>query len=158
MRAFVFIAAGTRYAIEASWVEAVHPLVRARPVHGAPSWLAGVIDVHGELVPLVDASALLAGDARTVPTLGARVLLIDAGVGGDGPRARFALSVDRVDAAADLDADGSWRTGAQAVPWLGAVLQHRGQPVQMFDPGTLASGHPQLAAPAGPIAPRERSR
>lgn len=158
MRAFVFNAAGTRYAIEASWVEAVHPLVRARPVHGAPPWLAGVIDVHGELVPLVDASALLSGEARTVPTLGARVLLIDAGVGGDGPRARFALSVDRVESAADLDADGSWRTGAQAVPWLGAVLQHGGHPVQVFDPGTLASAHPQLAAPSSAKTIQERSR
>ena len=55
MRAFVFNAAGTRFAIDARAVEAVHPLVRARPVAGGPPWLAGAIDVHGELVPMVDA-------------------------------------------------------------------------------------------------------
>ena len=45
MRAFVFIADGARYAVDAACVEAVHPLVRPRPVPGAPPWLAGVIDV-----------------------------------------------------------------------------------------------------------------
>jgi len=35
------------------------------------------------------------------------------------------------------------------VPWLGAVLQHGGEAVQVLDPLALAAANPQLAAPAG---------
>jgi chemotaxis-related protein WspB len=147
VRAFVFIADGARYAVDAACVEAVHPLVRPRPVPGAPPWLAGVIDVHGEFVPLVDAVALLGGSGSVRATLGARVMLVDTGI-GDGPRARFALAVDRVLDAADLDDDGAWRAGAGTTAWLGAVVQHDGHAVQRFDPATLAETHRQLAAPA----------
>ena len=97
MRMFIFQTAGHRYALDAACVQAVHPLVRAKPVPGAPAWLAGVIDVHGELVPMVDAAMLLSGTACVQRTLGARVLLVDTGIGqSGGARARFALAVDRV--------------------------------------------------------------
>jgi chemotaxis-related protein WspB len=153
MRTFVFVAAGHRYAIDASCVQAVHPLVRARTVPGAPPWLTGVIDVHGEFVPLVDAVALLHGSGSVERTLGARILLLDTGI-GDSTRARFALAVDRVEDASDVDEAGAWGAGAGATPWLGAVLQHRGEPAQRFDPRLLADSHAQLAAPAGPLARR----
>ena len=146
MRTFVFVAAGHRYALDASCVEAVHPLVRPRQVPGGPPWLAGVIDVHGELVPLVDATALLAGSGATERTMGARVLLVDTGI-GDGTRARFALAVDRVEDAEEIDMSGAWRTGTGSSAWLGAVVQHRGEPAQCFEPRLLADAHPQLAAP-----------
>jgi len=149
MRTFVFTAAGSSYALDASWIQAVHPLVRARPVPGTPAWLAGVIDVHGELVPMVDAAMLLSGTATVQRTLGARVLLVDTGIGQGGARARFALSVDRVLDAVALEQDGGWRSGAGVVPWLGAVLQHGGEAVQVLDPLALAAANPQLAAPAG---------
>lgn len=154
MRTFVFLAAGHRYALDASGVQAVHPLVRARPVPGTPPWITGVIDVHGEFVPLVDATALLHGSGTVERTLGARILLLDTGI-GDGTRARFALAVDRVEDAVDLDEGGAWGSGAGSTPWLGAVLQHRGEPAQRFEPRLLAEAHAQLSAPPGPIARRD---
>ena len=155
MRTFLFVAAGHRYALDASCVQAVHPLVRARAVPGGPPWLPGVIDVHGEFVPLVDATALLAGAGSVERTLGARVLLVDTGT-GDGTRARFALAVDRVEDAADLDDLGAWHAGAGGAAWLGAVVQHRGLPAQRLDPRALAESHGQLAAPA-PLARKEHA-
>ena len=146
MRAFVFNAAGTRFAIDARVVEAVHPLVRARPVTGGPPWLAGAIDVHGELVPMVDAAALLAGGAVS-RTVGARVLLIDTGI-GEGTRARFALAVDRVAEATELDLDAAWASGALGAPWLGAVIPFGADAVQRFEPAALAETHAMLAGPA----------
>ena len=155
MRTFVFVAAGHRYALEASCVQAVHPLVRARAVPGGPPWLPGVIDVHGEFVPLVDATALLAGAGSVERTLGARVLLVDTGT-GDGTRARFALAVDRVEDAADIDDLGAWHAGAGGAAWLGSVVQHRGLPAQRLDPRALAESHAQLAAPS-PLARKEHA-
>ena len=134
MRTFVFVAAGHRYALDASSVQAVHQLVRARAVPGGPPWLAGVIDVHGEFVPLVDAVALLRGTGAVRPTLGARVMLLDTGIGA-GPRARFALAVDRV-----LD---MVRTAINvAGDCVGAVVVHRLSPELHGEP-----------APAAPEAP-----
>ena len=37
MRMFIFQTAGHRYALDAACVQAVHPLVRAKPVPGAPA-------------------------------------------------------------------------------------------------------------------------
>jgi chemotaxis signal transduction protein len=147
MRAFVFNAAGTRFAIDARVVEAVHPLVRARPVAGGPPWLAGAIDVHGELVPMVDAASLLAGGSAV-----SRILLIDTGI-GEGTRARFALAVDRVAEAAELDLDAAWGSGALGAPWLGAVIPFGADAVQRFEPAALAIAHAMLAGPAD-AAPR----
>lgn len=145
MRAFVFVAAGARYAMDASAIQAVHPLVHARPVAGAPTWLRGVIDVHGEMVPLVDACALLGGGEVT-RTLGARVLLVDTGEVRGQARGRFALAVDRVLDPEDLELDGAWRGGSGLHPWLGAVVAHGGEAAQILDPAALAGAHPQLEA------------
>jgi len=146
MRAFVFVAAGSRYALEAGSIQAVHPLVRARPVNGAPAWLLGVIDVHGEMVPLVDAGQLLAG-VPVARQLGARVMLVDTGTVEGQVRARFALAVDRVLDPVELDFDGAWHAGSQAAPWLGAVVAHGGEAAQVFHARMLAGAHRQLAAP-----------
>lgn len=150
MRAFVFVAAGARYALDASCIQAVHPLVRARAVPGAPSWLRGVIDVHGEMVPCVDASQLLA-QTPSLQTLGSRVLLVDTGMADGLTRARFALVVDRVLDPVELELDGAWRSGSGAVPWLGAVVAHQGHAAQVFDPGMLAQAHRQLEAQDTPL-------
>lgn len=146
MRAFVFVAAGARYALDAACIQAVHPMVRARPVPGAPAWLRGVIDVHGEMVPLVDACQLLAGES-VQPTLGSRVMLVDTGEGAHATRARFALAVDRVLDPVELELDGSWHAGSGTVPWLGAVVAHGTHAAQVFDPSRLAQAHHQLAGP-----------
>lgn len=167
MRAFVFVAAGAHYAVEASSIQAVHPLVRAQPIPGAPPWLAGVIDVHGELVPMVDACALLAGvrsgdptagvggtGATTSPpprvahTLGARVVLVDTGIEAGRTRARFALAVDRVLDPVDLDMDTAWHGGSSSLPWLGSVVQLQdAAAAQLFDPVAFAKLHRQLTPP-----------
>ena len=154
MRTFVFVVANYRYAVDAAWVQAVHPLVRARPVPGAPPWITGDIDVHGEFVPLVDAANLLAGVEGVERTLGARILLIDTGF-GEGTRARFAMAVDRIEDAADLEESGAWGAGTQSVAWLGAVLQHQGQAAQRLDARALAEAYPQLSAPASALVPKD---
>jgi chemotaxis-related protein WspB len=154
MRAFVFVAADARYALDAAAVQAVHPLVNARPVAGAPPWLRGVIDVHGEMVPLVDACTL-AGGGHVAPTLGARVLLLDTGAAPGRVRGRFALAVDRVLDPVEIDMDGAW-AGGGLQPWLGAVVAHEGHAAQIMDPAALAAAHPQLEArPATDADPGE---
>jgi chemotaxis-related protein WspB len=51
-----------RYAIEASQVIEVLPLVAVRPIPMAPAGLAGIFDYRGTPVPLIDLSALILGE------------------------------------------------------------------------------------------------
>lgn len=152
MRAFVFVAAGAHYAMDASCIRAVHPLVHARPLPSAPPWLSGVIDVHGELVPLIDACQMLGG-TPVQRTLGARVLLIDSGDQYEDVRGRFALAVDRVLDPVALDMSTAWRGSSGAAPWLGAVVQHEGNAAQIFDVCAFALAHKQITLlPSGEAA------
>jgi hypothetical protein len=104
-------------------------------------------------------AALLNGTGNVQRTLGARILLVDTGMGeggsGDGVRARFGLAVDRIDDAVDIDQSGSWHAGSQTVAWLGEVVQFAGEPAQRVDARLLAAAFPQLAAPATSLAERE---
>jgi purine-binding chemotaxis protein CheW len=52
-----------RYAVELRHVEEVLPPVRATPVPGVAAMFAGVINVHGEIRPVVDLRRLLGMDA-----------------------------------------------------------------------------------------------
>ena len=50
-----------RYAIEATQVLEVLPLVNFKRIPGAPSSMAGVFNYHGTPVPLIDLSELALG-------------------------------------------------------------------------------------------------
>ena len=64
-------------------------MVAVSPLPGAPSILAGVINLHGSVVPVVDLRRRL-GSAPRAYGLGAHLLLVRS------PRRRLALSADQV--------------------------------------------------------------
>jgi len=84
----VFKVAGAEYAIPASEVLQMESFTEATPVPGAPSHVAGLVQVRGRVVPVVDARARfgLPPGERTLNTrvvvgqLGSRVvgLLVDS--------------------------------------------------------------------------------
>ena len=43
-----------RYAIEAAFVREVHPLENLAPLPGTPPFLAGIVNVRGRIVPVID--------------------------------------------------------------------------------------------------------
>jgi purine-binding chemotaxis protein CheW len=63
-----------RYGIDLSHVEEVLPPTVATPVPGAPAMFAGVINVHGEIRPVMDLRRLLGMDA--VPTGGGPRMIV----------------------------------------------------------------------------------
>jgi hypothetical protein len=60
-----------------------------------------------------------------------------------------------LDDAVDLEEEGGWNSGAQTVPWLGAILQHKGHAAQKLDARLLAAAHPQLSATSLPLAVKD---
>lgn len=50
-----------RYALEATMIAEVRPFAPARALPGTPAWVAGVIERHGEAVPVIDVAQLALG-------------------------------------------------------------------------------------------------
>ncbi len=85
-----FDLARERYAIETSLVQRIDRLYKLSPVPGVPPYFAGVVALHGEIVPIVDIGRLLgtpAGDG----TGGRRIIILGR------ERAELGIIVDRAD-------------------------------------------------------------
>ncbi|OMG72726.1 chemotaxis protein CheW [Burkholderia ubonensis] len=54
---------GERYALEAAQIVEVLALAPVKSIPGAPPWIAGAIDRHGEPVPVIDVAQLALGRA-----------------------------------------------------------------------------------------------
>lgn len=83
-----------RYAIEATQVVAVLPMVKAKPIPRSPAAVMGVFDYHGEPVPLIDLSRLALGRAA-LPRLSTRVVVV-LYPGGDGGSRMLGLVAEQV--------------------------------------------------------------
>jgi chemotaxis signal transduction protein len=86
----VLVAGEERYGIELTDVAEVLPSVRATPLPGAPPFLSGLINVHGEIRPVVDLQRLLDIQAVASDDLAPVVLLRRVG-------REMGLRVDRVE-------------------------------------------------------------
>ena len=135
-----------------AWVREVCPLVRLRPMPGAPEWLRGLMDHHGVLVPVLDLGVMLGGTGIE-PAVGARILLLEGPLGStsDARHALFGALVDAVDAPVTLDRDGSWSVpdGLPGLPFLHEVARAGPGLVLVLDAGRLAGQHPALLQGAG---------
>ena len=54
MKLFEFSCAGLRYALRLDSVERVEAAAAITPLPGAPPIIAGIINLHGEIVPVID--------------------------------------------------------------------------------------------------------
>lgn len=83
----LFELAGERYVLEADQVVEVLPLVHVKPVPQAPHGVAGVLNYHGEPVPVIDLNAMLLGPAAP-HVLSTRIILVryaDGSAAGEPP-------------------------------------------------------------------------
>jgi len=106
----VFEVDGRRLALEIAGVERVLRMVALDPLPRAPAVIAGVFDLHGELVPVVDVRHRLRLPER--PWRAADQLLVVR-----ARRGRLALAVERVATVAAVDA-GAIRRADETVPGL----------------------------------------
>jgi len=143
MKVLVFHIGRERYALPLTAVLRVLPVARLKPLPGAPHYVPGLLDLHGEPVPVVDLSRL-AGTPPSAVRYDTRILLVD--VPAAGRVRRLGLKAERVAGIAGIDAelrDG----GVTAAPWLGSVLVGAGETAGML----------QLIEPARLLAPEVAS-
>lgn len=109
---------GERYALDTSRVVEVLPLLDLREIPHAPGWIAGLFDYHGELVPVVDLSLLMAGSA--VPRfMSSRIVLTQYGA----PPRLLGVLAGQATSTLRAEADDFEDSGVQVhdAPYLGGV-------------------------------------
>ena len=103
MHVLLTIIGERRFAIDCADIVEVIPAVLHRPAGTGPAWLLGLIDVHAELLPLVDLSTIVDG-TRTPILLGTRIVVLR--LGGElfeGVTGRVGLLVPCVDGPVERD-------------------------------------------------------
>jgi chemotaxis-related protein WspB len=110
-----------RFALEASKVQEIIPLVRMRKIPKAPEWMAGLMRYHGKAVPVVDLCSLnLARSA--VRRLSTRIILV-CFTGQDKAEHLLGLLAEKVTETLHRQAEDFTPTGVQTpqAPHLGGV-------------------------------------
>lgn len=140
---FLLFQIGTdRYAIDARQVVEVLPPLAVKRIPLAPSSVAGLIDYHGQAVPLVDVGRMATGQAAQA-RLSTRIVLVDyplpAGAGSGGGTRLLGLLAERVTEtmardAADFQSSGLTPADAR---WLGPVATDAQGLVQWVQLGAL---------------------
>ena len=134
MNVLVFHIGPERYALPLGAVARVLPAARLKALPGAPDYVAGLLDLHGEPVPVIDLSRLAGCPAEAI-RYDTRILLIDLPVAGQ--LRRLGLQAERV-AGVEALAGAPRDPGVLAAPWLGAVA-HSGSSglLQLIEPSQL---------------------
>ena len=141
MKVLVFHIGSERYALPLAAVLRVLPAARPKTLPGAPGYVAGLLDLHGEPVPVIDLSRL-AGSPADAVRYDTRILLVDLPVAGQ--LRRLGLQAERV-AGVEALADAPLDPGVLAAPWLGAVARGAaGGMLQLIEPAHLLA--PDVAA------------
>lgn len=133
----VFALGHESYAIDTRFLRAVMRLEKLVAVPGAPNPIAGVTNVRGTILPVVDLRALL-GIAATRPGDGARVIVLGE------EAAEFGLLADTADEIAEIDI-GSLRppAGRRATGGAAFVRGIAGATLLVLDgEALLAAGEP----------------
>ena len=120
----LFSSGGARYGLEAGEVAEVLALRRLRPIAQAPAWVAGIFSHRGNLVPVLDLGALLAGQPAALRT-STRIVLVHYRCGGAAAAQLLGLIVERATdtlrcAPSEFRDYGLDNQGA---PYLGPVYQ-----------------------------------
>jgi len=121
------------YAIEAGAVRRILPFARLKILPSDLPAIAGVLNFHGQAVPVLDLTLLLTG-AISRERLGTRIILADIALASGSVRplgllAEGAHSVARF-AEGDFQPAGATPRGRT---WLGPVAEHSGQLVQRIE-------------------------
>lgn len=133
MLLLVFQIGGDRYALEASAVNEILPLVEIRPIPRAPEGIAGVFDYRGSPVPAIDLSALTLG-RRAERTLSTRLVIVDY-PDSAGERRPLGVIAEKATQTIRREPEDFVESGVTSAgaPYLGPVTRDAGGLVQRVD-------------------------
>ncbi len=122
-----------RFALEASNVQELVPIVHMKKIPTAPEWVAGVMCYHGQTVPVIDLCALhLARDS--VRQMSTRIILVHF-TAHDKAKHLLGLLAERVTETLRRRAEDFASTGVQTpdAPHLGGITSDQNGMLQWVD-------------------------
>ncbi len=137
MKVLVFLIGPDRYALRLPLVARVLPAAALKSVPLAPAYVAGLLDLHGEAVPVIDLSRL-SGITPAAVCFDSRIILVNY-VRTDVPNevrllgllAEHVIGIDSIAPAALAD------SGIDGAPFLGQVTGTANGLLQLVELGEL---------------------
>jgi chemotaxis-related protein WspB len=131
MKVLVFSIGPDRYCLRLGAIARVLPALELKHLPLAPSFVAGLMDLHGAPVPVIDLSRL-AGMAPEQVWFDTRIILVDYPLGGGATR-QLGLLAEHVTGIETLDDNALADGGVKAAPFLGQVAPGPSGMLQLVD-------------------------
>lgn len=131
MKLLVFHIGDDRYGLRLAVVRRVLPLMELKGLPLAPPAVAGLMNLHGASVPVIDLSAI-SGLPPARAHFDTRIVLVDY-TAPDGAVHALGLLAERVTGMQNIDAATLTIPGVQAAPFLGAVAGDEQGMVQLVE-------------------------
>lgn len=154
MKLLVFHIGADRYGLPLAVIRRVLPLMALKAIPLAPDMVAGLMNLHGAAIPVIDL-ARCGGAPAAVLRVDTRIVLVDYHAPGGAVHA-LGLLAERVLGVQEVDHETLADSGVQAAPFLGRVAGDAAGIVQLVHPehllpdalrALLFAPAPQEAAP-----------
>ena len=139
MLLLLFEVGSNRFGIDASEIIEVIPLVSLKKVPHAPECVSGIFNYRGQIVPVIDVSALL-GERPARSLLSTRIILVKPPEIGSGDRL-LGILAERATETLSCRKEELQPPGitVESARYLGEILPHPGGLVQRITVGSILS-------------------
>lgn len=134
MKVLVFHIGSDRYGLRLAAVARVLPAAGLKLLPLAPVFVAGLLDLHGEPVPVIDLSQLAGAPARQL-WFDTRIILVD--YPADGGARVLGLLAEHVAGIETIDQTSLADSGVAGAPFLGRVASGDAGMLQLVEPEGL---------------------
>ncbi|KQV46735.1 MULTISPECIES: chemotaxis protein CheW [unclassified Duganella] len=135
MRVLVFHIGADRYGLPLRQVRRVLPLLELKGIPLAPDCVAGLLNLHGDPMPVIDLSRI-SGGAPARQHFDTRIVLVDYTAPG-GKVYALGLMAERVQGVQDVSTQDLAPSGVQGAPFLGRVAGDAKGLVQLVEVNDL---------------------
>ncbi|MES2152819.1 MAG: chemotaxis protein CheW [Pseudomonadota bacterium] len=152
MKVLVFHIGPDRYGLRLGGIARVLPALALKQLPLAPDYVAGLLDLHGAPVPVIDLSRLAGADPGPV-WFDSRIILVDHAC-EDGVLRPLGLLAEHVLGVEEVDPAALAGSGVAGPPFLGQVASSGAGMLQLIEPaGLLTPAARALLFPAEALAP-----
>ena len=132
MKVLLFHIGRDRYGLPLAGIVRVLPLLELKQLPLTPDYVAGLMDLHGTPVPVIDLSRL-AGLPAAAAQFDTRIVIVDYRAPGGETMHALGLLASQVRGIADIDPQGLEDSGVATAPFLGQVASDADGIVQLVE-------------------------
>ncbi|MEG0885846.1 MAG: chemotaxis protein CheW [Janthinobacterium sp.] len=132
MKVLLFHIGRDRYGLPLAGIVRVLPLLELKQLPLTPDYVAGLMDLHGTPVPVIDLSRL-AGLPAAAAQFDTRIVIVDYRAPGGETVHALGLLASQVRGIADIDTEKLDDSGVATAPFLGQVASDADGIVQLVE-------------------------